>query len=524
MTLSRRSRRWLRWEGTKLPGFDWIKVVQPNYFVLLPMLILVLWSLVVLVLDLYMKEKRMLAWTSLAGVLLSMGSVWFNATTEGAITSALSSGKPLEVFGKMIVADGFTFFMQAVILGIVALVHIFSIDFVEKYFPKAYMEFYQILNAATLGMLLMVSSRDILTIYIGLELTSISSYVLAAMLRKDAKSNEAGMKYFLNGALASAILLFGLSLIYGATGTTHLVEIASGITGKLAMTDANWLPLLITGALFMAGGFAFKISAAPMHFWAPDVYEGSPTPVTGFFSVAPKGAAFAAIVRIFVIGLGASALAERWTIVWAVLAAASMFVGNLTALLQTNVKRMMAYSSIAQAGYILVGLVAAGGLSTTKGVAAILFYTLAYAVTNLGIFAVLTHLEQAEGAQTISDLKGLATRNPIYGWFLFLCFISLVGIPPTAGFFGKLWLFQAAVEAKYVWLAVCVAINSAISVGYYYQVVKAMFLDKSEKEAVKAPAPIAVTVLVSAVGIVAVGLLAQPFIEYATQAAGMLLK
>jgi NADH-quinone oxidoreductase subunit N len=487
------------------------------------MLVLVIWNLFVTVLDLYFKEKRILVWTSLAGVLLSMVTVWF-AATDTAVVSAISGGKPLEVFGKMIVADGFTFFMQAVILGIVALVHIFSIDYVEKYFPKAYLEFYQIVIAATLGMLLMVSSRDLLTIYVGLELTSISSYVLAGMLRHDAKSNEAGMKYFLNGALASAVLLFGLSLVYGATGSTNLVEVASAITSKLAMTGTDWLPLLVTGSLLMAGGLAFKIAAAPVHFWAPDVYEGAPTPVTGFFSVAPKGAAFAALIRIFVIGFGASALAERWSLIWAVLAAASMFVGNLTALMQQNLKRMMAYSSIAQAGYILVGVVASGGLKSGDGIAAVLFYVLSYALTNLGIFAVLTYLEQSEGVQTISDLKGLASRNPLFGWFLLLCFVSLIGIPPTAGFFGKLWLFMAAVKANYLWLALCVAVNSAISVGYYYNVVRAMFIEKSEKEAVKAPTPTALAMLVSAIGIVVVGLLSQPFISYATQAAANLVK
>lgn len=504
-----------------MAGFDFAQVVSPNYIVLLPILTLVVWSLLVTVLDLYFKEKRMLVWTSMAGVLLSMVTVWF-AATDTAVSKAISAGNPLEVFGRMVVADGFTFFMQAVILGIVAVVHLLSIDYVEKYFPKATLEFYQVINAATLGMLLMVSSRDLLTIYVGLELTSISSYVLAGLLRHDAKSNEAGMKYFLNGALASAVLLFGLSLVYGATGTTNLVDIAGAITTRLAATDANWLPLLVTGAIFMAGGLAFKISAAPMHFWAPDVYEGSPTPVTGFFSVAPKGAAFAALTRIFVIGLGASALAERWSILWAVLAAASMFAGNLTALTQTNLKRMMAYSSIAQAGYILVGIVSKGGLRNADGVSAILFYVLAYAVTNLGIFAVLTHLEQAEGIRNVSDMKGLANRNPLYAWFLLLCFISLIGIPPTAGFFGKLWLFQAAAQAGYVWLAVLVAINSAISVGYYYGVVKAMFLEDSELKPIKTPVPTGFAVLISGVGIILVGLLSQPIITYALQAAALI--
>jgi NADH-quinone oxidoreductase subunit N len=504
-----------------LAGFDWSKVVNPNYIVLLPILTLVVWNLFVTVLDLYFGEKRILVWTSMAGVLLSMVAVWF-AASDTAVSTAMSSGKPLEVFGRMIVADGFTFFMQAVILGIVALVHILSIDYVEKHFPHAYLEFYQILIAATLGMLLMVSSRDLLTIYVGLELSSISSYVLAGLLRKDAKSNEAGMKYFLNGALASAVLLFGLSLIYGATGSTNLIDVASAITGKLAMTNANWLPLLATGTIFMAGGLAFKISAAPMHMWAPDVYEGAPTPVTGFFSVAPKGAAFAALTRIFVIGLGASALAERWSLIWAVLAAASMFIGNLTALMQTNLKRMMAYSSIAQAGYILVGVVATGGMKDTGGISAILFYLLAYAVTNLGIFAVLTHLDHAEGVENVSDLKGLSTRNPLYAWFLFLCFISLVGIPPTAGFFGKLWLIQASAKAGYVWLAILIAFNSALSVGYYYGVVKAMFLEKADKESIKTPAPTLVAVVICAIGIILVGVLSQPIVSYAMQAAALI--
>jgi NADH-quinone oxidoreductase subunit N len=496
-----------------LPAINWTQAVNPSYVYLLPEIIVVATMLTIMVVDFYVKEKRYLAWATVGGLLLAMLGVYWAATDPSMVTS---SGAPREFFGNMVIADGFSFFLKAVLLGSVALVSMLAIDFVQKFLKGMFVEFFEVLLAATLGMMFMVSSRDLITIYIGLELTSISSYVLAGLLRKDPKSNEAALKYFLNGALASAILLFGVSLIYGATGTTYLPDIATGLTQALKVAP-GMLALLTTGVIFMAGGFAFKVAAVPMHLWAPDAYEGAPTPVTGFFSVGPKAAAFGAILRTFLVGLGITQLTGQWTLVWAVLATASMFVGNLTALVQSNVKRMMAYSSIAQAGYILVGVVAAG--SNAQGSSAVLFYVLAYALTNMGIFAVLTHLDQEGGWVNVADFNGLSQRNPLYAWTLLICFISLIGIPPTAGFVGKFFLFRAAVGANYLWLALVMAVNSVISVGYYYGVVKAMFLEKSDKEPLPVSAGVMSTVVISLVGVILVGLLASPFISYVNAAA-----
>ncbi len=503
---------------------NWTQAVQPNYGFLAPELILLASLLLVMILDLYIANKRVLVGFTFGGVILALVGLWFGYTSP-EIQDGIARGVPKEYFGGALVADNFTFFLQAVLLVIAALVILLSIDYVEKFLRGMFLEFYQVLISATMGMMLMVSSRDLVTIYIGLELSSICSYILAGLLRKDAKSNEAALKYFLNGALASAILLFGLSLIYGVTGRTHLGEIAQVLNAYVqnaATADVNLIPVIAAGILFIVGGFAFKVAAVPMHLWAPDAYEGAPTPVTGFFSVGPKGAAFGAILRLFVAGFGIAELAERWALMWAILAAVSMFYGNITALLQSNVKRMMAYSSIAHAGYMLVGVVAAGSLKSGLGTAAVLYYLLAYAITNLGIFAILTHLDREGGWVTVSDFKGLAQRSPVYAWALLFFFVSLIGIPPTVGFFGKFFLFQAAVDAGYLWLALVIAVNSVISVGYYYGVVKAMFLEKPEHEALSFSLWPMVTVVVTFIGVFLVGLYATPFIDITRAAAALL--
>lgn len=502
-----------------MPSIGWPDIVNPNYMVVLPELVLVGTMLLGMILDLYMKEKRLLVWAMLGGVLLSLAGVWFSATDEG-IRTLLDQGVAQDFFGNMVVADGFAFFMKAVLLSITALIILLSVDYVEKFLRGMFLEFYGVILAAVLGMMFMVGSRDLLTIYVGLELSSISSYILAGLLRHDPRSNEAALKYFLNGALASAVLLFGLSIIYGVTGTTYLPEIGAKLS-LYSEGGATWLAMIATGVIFLVVGFGFKVAAAPMHLWAPDTYEGSPTPVTGFFSVAPKGAAFAAILRVFVIGLGVSEFVSRWTIMWAVLAVASMFIGNLTAIMQTNVKRMMAYSSIAQAGYILVGVVAAGNLESGAGTAAVLYYIMAYALTNLGIFAVLTHMDQEGGWVTVKDFAGLSQRNPVYAWSLLLFFISLIGIPPTVGFMGKFFLFNAAVGSGYLWLALVMAVNSVISVGYYYGIVKAMFLESADKPALRVNTGVMAAVVISFVGVVLTAVLASPFVGYTESAAAL---
>jgi len=501
---------------------DWVGIVKPNYLLVMPELLLLGVSLLVTILDLYMKEKRALVWVSLAGVVFTLASIFYVATDK-VIAGAISAGTPVEAFGNMMIGDTFAFFMKGVVLFIAGMVILLSIDYVEKFLNGAFVEFYQILFAATLGMMLMVGSRDLITIYMGLELTSISSYILAGLLRKDPKSNEASLKYFLNGALASAVLLFGVSILFGLTGSTYLPEMAFKL-GQYVQAGDAWVPLLVTAVIFVVVGFGFKVAAAPLHLWAPDTYEGSPTPVTGFFSVGPKAAAFAAILRIFVVGLGVGGLIESWSLLFAVFAVVSMFIGNLTALVQKNVKRMMAYSSIAQAGYILVGVAAAGDLASLgMGSSAVLFYLLAYALTNLGIFAVLTHMDMAGGWVEIKDFSGLAARNPIYAWALMLFFVSLIGIPPTVGFLGKFFLIQAAVTTGYIWLAVIMVINSVISVGYYYNIVRVMFLEKSDRAPLPFNPGVMSAVAISFIGVVLVTVLASPFIGF-TEAAAALLK
>lgn len=504
-----------------MPGLNWVQAVNPNYLLIAPELTILVAFLFIMIADFYVKEKRILVWSTVGFILLALGFLWFGATSE-AIQEGINRGVPLEFFGNMMVADQFSFFLRGVLLAIVALVTMLSIDYVEKFLKGMFLEFYQILLAATMGMMFMVGSRDLITIYIGLELASISSYVLAGLLRRDAKSNEAALKYFLNGALASAILLFGVSLIYGVSGTTYLPDIAGALSFFATTGDAGIIALVSTGVLFVVLGFAFKVAAVPMHLWAPDVYEGAPTPVTAFFSIGPKGAAFGAMLRIFLVGFGVAEFAGRWALMLAVMATASMFIGNLTALMQSNVKRMMAYSSIAQAGYILVGVVAAGSLEPGAGTAAVLFYIMAYALTNVGIFAILTHMDTEGGWVNVSDFKGLSQRNPFYAWALLVFFVSLIGIPPTVGFLGKFFLFRAALDTGYLWLALVMAVNSVISVGYYYGVVKAMFLESTEKEPLPFSGGAMATVVIAFVGVILVTLLANPFIGL-TEAAAVLI-
>lgn len=471
------------------------------YAYLLPEAVLVLTALIVLLVDLWAKEKRVLGYLSLLGIAGALTSIWPAAATPVG-----------EQLGAMIAVDTFSFFFKAVFLGVAGMVILAGMDFAEKR-EMPISEFYQLVMFATVGMMLMASSRDLITIYLGLELTAISSYVLAGILRHDDKSNEASIKYFLNGALASAVLLFGLSLVYGLTGTTHLTGIAANLQAGVISK-----PLLLTAMVFLVGGFGFKVAAAPFHFWAPDTYEGAPTPVTAFFSVGPKGAALAAMLRIFFGGFWT--IQPQWALLWAVLAAASMLIGNLSALWQTDVKRMLAYSSIAHVGYILVGVVA----SNVTGSSAVIYYVLAYAVMNLGAFAVVIAVENQGLGTKLDDYRGLSERSPFLAYSLVLFFVSLIGIPPTAGFVGKFFLFKGALEAGYLWLALLMAVNSAISVGYYYAVVRNMFLaapadDKPVAGLSPTPA-LSTAVSLAVVGTVGLVIAVQPFINWAVTAAG----
>ncbi len=465
-----------------------------EYLALLPEIILTATAIVILLVDLWLgrEHKGALAFLAFLGVL-------------GAIAGIIPIiGQSGQFWGGMIALDDFTNFFRAVFLTVAGLVTLSSTRYLAtKNVPPG--EYFALLLLATLGMLLMAGSRDLLLIYTGLELASISSYALAGLLRDDPKSNEGAIKYFLNGVLASAVLLFGLSLVYGLTGSTHLDAISLAIKANQVS-----LPVLLAATAFLIAGFGFKAAAAPFHFWAPDTYQGAPTPVTAFFSVGPKGAVFAAILRTFIIGL--PAVEPHWAGTFAWISLASMLVGNLTALWQTDIKRMMAYSSIAQAGYILVGL-AVGG----PAMPAVMFYVLAYAITNLGVFAVIIALDSEGQGTQIKDYVGLSQRAPLLAYALAFFFVSLIGIPPTVGFFGKFLLFASAIENNLLWLALAMAVNSAVSVGYYYGVVRNMFLVPAPETAspVRAEPGLQLAVLLGLAGTLIIGLYAGPFIDWA---------
>jgi NADH-quinone oxidoreductase subunit N len=344
-------------------------------------------------------------------------------------------------------------------------------------------EFYLIIIVSTLGACLLSAAADLIMVFLALETLSIPLYILAAFKREDGRSAESGMKYFLFGAFASALMLYGFSLLYGFTGQTNLYMIAGFLSTALAD-----FPIPVLGAMVLiVVGFGFKISAVPFHFWTPDVYEGAPTPVTAYLSVASKAASFALLVRFFIavfpldLVVGDQVIHNFWVTLMAVLATVSMTLGNVLALPQRNIKRLLAYSSIAQAGYTLIG-VAAIQSQTEQGVAAVGFYLFMYTFTNLLAFAVVILFSEATGSETIADLAGLNRRSPWLALTMTVALLSLGGIPPTAGFFGKFFLFNAAVEANLTWLAVVGVLNAIVALYYYLVVIKVMYVDRSVDE------------------------------------------
>jgi NADH-quinone oxidoreductase subunit N len=319
-------------------------------------------------------------------------------------------------------------------------------------------------------MMFMASAIDLISIFIGLETMAVSFYILAGFIKPNPRSNEAAVKYFLLGAFSLGILLYGMSLMYGLSGTTSLRAMATAFVGQ------ERDPRLVLAVILVVAGVGFKIAAVPFHMWAPDVYEGAPTPVTAFLSVGSKAASFAMLLRIFLEGM--PSLSADWRILFEVLAIVTMTVGNLAALTQSNLKRMLAYSSIAHAGYLLIGIVAAGA-GYTRGVTATLVYLFIYAFMQLGAFGIIILMRRQDViGDELKDLSGLYLRRPVAAFAMLLFMLSLGGIPPTAGFMGKFWLFSAAIEAGFVWLAVIGVLNSAISLYYYIRVVVFMYLKK----------------------------------------------
>jgi NADH-quinone oxidoreductase subunit N len=389
-------------------------------------------------------------------------------------------------------------------------------------------EFFLIIVVSTLGACLMAAASDLIMVFVAIETLTIPLYILASFSRRDARSSEAGVKYFLFGSFASAIMLYGFSLLYGLSGATNLYDIAAYF-GSAGFGD-NPVPLLLTMVLIVVG-FGFKLSMVPFHFWTPDVYEGAPAPVTAFLSVASKAASFALLMRFFVavfpesLVIGDVQIQDFWINLLAIASAASMTVGNVLALSQKNFKRLLAYSSIAHAGYTLIG-VAAIQAGTAQSVASVTFYMVIYLFTNLLAFGVIIIFSEATGTDDIKDLAGLSRRNPWMALAMTIGLLSLAGIPPAAGFFGKFFLFNAAVEAGLTWLALVAVLNSIVALFYYLVVIKIIYVDRSadEDKSIRV-APVAAWVLGAAsVAVILLGTVAtQAVFNWALTSASSLL-
>jgi NADH-quinone oxidoreductase subunit N len=428
-------------------------------------------------------------------------------------------GMPGTAFGGSYRVDDLTTFLHLVFVAIVALTILFGPDYlVPRGLPVA--EFAAILVFALAGAMLVAASADLLVLFLGLELMVIPGYLLAGFHKRDALSTEGAIKYFLLGSFSSAIFLFGLAFVWGLTGSTRIGEVAA-VLEQIVEGQATLSPGLAMGLAFLTTGVAFKIAAVPFHYWTPDAYQGSPTPITGYLSVGPKVGAFALILRVFAEALGP--LQEEWLIVIFVLATLTMTLGNLVALTQDNVKRMLAYSSIAHTGYMLVGLAAYAG-GQIEGLEGLLFYSAAYAFMNLGAFAVVAALQKRPGVTSrLETFAGLGRREPLLGILMVLFLLSLTGIPPTAGFFAKAYVILAAVQGGgwLTLLAVIAVLNAAAAAFYYLRVVVYMYMREPQAE----PAPVGHGALlrlglaITAVMTVTLGLFPGPFLESVESAA-----
>ncbi len=465
-----------------------------DFAYILPELILAMGVLVLLVADLMTPRDRQgwLGWFAV-GIL---GASAFALLPLGSVDATVARG--------LIAVDGFAYFFKLIFLLTAAITILMSMRYLTVEGAPAG-EYYFLILCATLGMMFMAGGIDLITIFIGLETMAISFYILVGYLKPNRRSNEAAVKYFLLGAFSLGLLLYGMSILYGVTGTTQLRPIMTALSGQ------EVTPVLLLGMMLVIGGIGFKIAAVPFHMWAPDVYEGAPTPITAFLSVGSKAAAFAMLIRIFFEGLGP--LHQEWSQVFWVLAVVTMTVGNVAALTQSNLKRMLAYSSIAHAGYILMGVI----VGTPRGLTAILVYLMVYLFTQLGAFAVVVALRRRDTiGDELKDLTGLYQRSPFAAVAMLLFMLSLGGIPPTAGFMGKLWLFGAAIDSGYVWLAVIGVLNSAISLYYYIRVVVFVWI-KSDTMATPLPLNPAMTAVlaITIVGTIVFGTYPAPLFEFA---------
>lgn len=456
----------------------------------------------------------------LAVLILAVDLIWPNARKEAfgqgaamglCVVLALvlaASGLRDSTFGGLFILDPLASVFKAIIVIAAILVALASSHFVPAV-TKNVAEYYALLLFSTTGLMLMASAGDLLTTYLAIELSTVSLYVLAGYITREPRSAEAGLKYLLLGAIASGILIYGASLVFGSLGTTRY----AGISATLASRPWTWTPTALLGLLLVGAGFAFKVTASPFHMWAPDVYHGAPTPVTAFLSVASKSAGFSVLMRVF---LGPFFHARSdWAVAVVALCALSMVVGNLVAIPQTNIKRMLAYSGIAQAGYVLLGVAAL----TESGAGASMFYLAQYVFTNAGAFLVVAAVASAIGSEEIRDYSGLAQRNPPLAFAMLLLLLSLGGIPPLAGFWAKVYVFVAAVRAGLWWLVLLAALLSVLALYYYLMVVKHMYIfPPIQPDRVRVKWSSALAIGASTVAIILMAY-PKPYIEATTAAA-----
>jgi NADH-quinone oxidoreductase subunit N len=481
-----------------------------DLLLILPELLVITAACLVLVLDpiLSSSQKDGLAWLSLGTLAVCMGLI------------GSQMGQTASAFGGIVIIDAYACFWKLLLCFVAGLTVLLSHTYLRE--ERLYFgEYFGYVLLALCGMMVMVSAADLLTIYLGTELMSLSLYVMAGLKRSEPRSLEASAKYFVLGAFSSGILLYGISLLYGATGSTRLPAIAAAIAGR-SLDD----PLLLAATILLAVGFGFKLAVVPFHMWTPDVYQGAPTSVTAFMAVASKAASFGAFLRVFIEGLGG--LKANWSIIFLLLCIATLVLGNIVALVQTNIKRMLAYSSIAHAGYALIGVVAAGTASGpaggANGITAVLLYLALYTFMTFGAFTIVAMLRKdGLDGDEIEDFTGLASRHPLGALLMLVFMVSLAGIPPTAGFIGKFYVFMSAVEAGLTWLAVLALVFAAISAYFYLRIVMVMYMREPEPLTAASPrlvmSPALSIVLACAVaGVVFFGLYPNPLVNLAGQA------
>ena len=475
-----------------------------------PIVIVMVAATLVLIADIVLRERaqRWLSFGALSGLIAS--AVW--------VVVLILRGREGVAFSGTYSLDTFSIFFTFLFIGVAGLVILASADYVQKLTYQG--EFWALLMLATSGMMLLGGARDLITIFIALELTAISQYVLVAFVRDD-RGSEAGLKYILMGAVSSAVLLYGMAFYFGVTGTTKLIGPDGG--AAIAAVDSGMRAGAIAAIVLLAAGLSFKVALVPFQMWVPDVYEGAATPVAAFLSVGSKAAGFAVVLRVFYEGFGAESFAgSDWSNLFAAVAAISMTVGNVMALLQTNIKRLLGYSSIAQAGYVAVGVAAIaasdGGLSL--GASGVTFFLATYVFTNLGAFFAVLAISQRVRSDEIARYAGMGRRAPLLAAVLAICLVSLTGIPPTAGFVAKVYIFNAAVQSDLVWLVLVAVLNSAISAYYYLRIVMHMYAAAPEAEGDITPGPgLALALGATSLGVLVIGIVPIPLIDAAQRAA-----